>query len=306
MPDMKLQSLWYLRRQGRVSGPFPERWLRRDLLLGRLRPEDEISLDRLAWIPLGQRTDWLGAESARPPTDLPEWQEERRRARLRWLDERRLPDRRTRQPRPFPDAGEKRSRRERRAPERAELKLLRQRHAELEQELAARRERFLGMGLLLVLLAALVIWAAARFAPVRPIEVHLGRATSDCRAPAGPQVNWAGCDRNGAWLRGVDLSSAMLAGAHLNSANLSLARLAYANLGGADLSYANLEGATLQAASLQGANLAYASLKHADLTRADLRGARLEAVDLTDARLGLALWSDGRICLPESVGVCLP
>lgn len=302
---MKLQNLWYVKREGKISGPFPEKWIRRDLALGRLRPEDEISPDQLAWIPLRERTDWLGSEAEAAPADLPEWREERRRARLRWLDERRLPDRRGSQTLPRPNAAEKRSR-DRRAPERAELVLLRQRHAELEQALAQRRERFLGVALVLVMLVVLAVWAASRFAPVRPIDVHLAPVAPDCRAPAMPQVNWAGCDRNGAWLRGVDLSSAVLAGTHLNSANLSLARLTYANLAGADLSYANLEGANLQAASLQGATLAYATLKQADLTRADLRGARLEATDLTGAQLGLALWTDGRTCQAGSVGVCLP
>lgn len=89
MPDMKFQSLWYVRRNDGASGPFPESWIRRDLLLGRLAPEDEVSPDRMSWIAIRDQPQWFraGPEPC-PATDLPQWREERRRARLRWLDER--------------------------------------------------------------------------------------------------------------------------------------------------------------------------------------------------------------------------
>jgi hypothetical protein len=304
MTEAKFQNLWYVRRGERVSGPFPEKWLRRDLALGRLRPEDEISPDRVSWIPLRERTDWLREPLPEAPADLPEWQEERLRARRRWLDERRLPDRRQGEARASGE--EKRRRPDRRLPESAETLLLRQRHAEWERTLAARRERYLGVVAVLLVLLGFTLWAASRGRVVNPVVVHLPSAQANCRAPASPQVNWQGCDKSGAWLRGVDLESANLAGARFNSANLSLARLAYANLAGADLSYANLEGATLQAANLAGADLTYASLRQADLRLADLRGAKLAATELTGARLSGALWTDGHTCAPGSVGECGP
>ena len=305
MADSKFQNLWYVRRAGRVSGPFPEKWLRRDLALGRLRPEDEISPDRVSWVPLRERPDWLDEAPPEAPSDLPEWQQERLRARRRWLDERRLPDRRQSAARGL-SGEEKRQRPERRLPESAEILLLRQRHAEWERTLAARRERYLGVVVVLLLLMGLTLWAASRGRTVNPVAVQLPSAQADCRVPAAPQVNWQGCDKSGTWLRGVDLGSANLAGARFNSANLSLARLAYANLAGADLSYANLEGATVQAANLAGADLTHASLRQADLRLADLRGAKLSATDLTGAHLSGALWTDGHTCAPGSVGECGP
>lgn len=88
---------YLLRRAGETSGPYPRGLLLRHLALGRVAPHDEISVDGLQWQAIadvpelaeegGSTADAIGA------TD-PEWQEERRRARLRWLDERAQPDRR--------------------------------------------------------------------------------------------------------------------------------------------------------------------------------------------------------------------
>jgi len=310
MPDMKLQNLWYVRRGEQISGPFPEKWISRDLMLGRLSPDDSISLDKLNWIALGERADLMPEVASGVPAAEavpPDWSDERRRARFRWADERRLLDRRAAGDggQDARGEGDKRRHRDRRSPESAEVLLMRQRHAELEQALKARRDRYFGVGLALILFLGLAIWAVARLTPVNPVQVTLAHATPDCRAPAAPQVNWGGCDKGGAWLRGVDLGSAVLTAARFNTANLTLARLSYANLARADLSYANLDGALLQAANLQQANLSYAELKQADLRLADLRGARLEAANLTGAMLGQAIWVDGRECKEGSVGACL-
>lgn len=305
MAAMRFQTLWYVRRGTAVSGPFPEKWIRRDLALGRLQPDDEISPDRLSWIPLRERPDWLAepaAEAAAP--DLPGWREERRRARRRWLDERRLPDRRKAAAPRLSAAAEQRRQPDRRAPESAEILLLRQRHADLEMARGVRRERFLGVAIGLLLLLILTVWAGSHLAPVNPVPVRLAAARADCRAPASPQVDWSRCDKAGAWLRGVDLSSAVLVETRFSGAHLGLARLSYANLARADLSHADLAGAVLAAANLQGADLSYAILKGADLRRADLRAARLDAADLTGAQLASALWTDGRECPAGAVGLC--
>lgn len=308
MTDIKLQKLWYVQRGNAVTGPFPEKWLVRDLMLGRLSGETRVSLDQMSWLKLADCPELMaGAAQPAParggePAEEPEWSEERRRAAFRWIDERRQLDRRATESRPVAD--NKRKRRDRRQPESAEVLLARQHHAELEAELLRRRERFFGVGPVLLALLALAVWASLRVTPVNPVQVNLAQATADCRAPASPQVNWGGCDKGGAWLRGVDLSSALLTAARFNAANLSLSRLSYANLVRADLTYANLAGARLDAANLQQANLGYAELKQADLRLADLRGARLEAANLSGALLDGAIWIDGRECGPGSVGAC--
>lgn len=309
MADIKLQKLWYVRRGDAVTGPFPEKWIIRDLLLGRLSPENQVSLDQMHWIGLHDCPDLIAAaaQPAAAEGEGPEWSAERRRAAFRWIDERRLLERRTgKGDQPADRAVEnKRHRRDRRQPESAEVLLARQRHAELEAELKRRRDRFFGVGVVLLALLGLSVWAVMRMTPVNPVQVSLSHAVPDCAAAAMPQVNWGGCDKGGAWLRGVDLSSAVLTAARLNTANLSLSRLSYANLVRADLSYANLAGAQLPAANLQRANLSYADLSHADLRLADLRGATLDAADFTGAHLGQAIWVDGRECKEGSVGICL-
>jgi hypothetical protein len=301
---MKLQKLWYVRKGGSVRGPFPEKLVKNDLMLGRLAATDEVSLDRINWVPI---TDYpeLVPEPPQPVPqgEEPNWQEERRRAAYRWVDERRLIERRSGTARPV--EAEQRHRRDRRQhAESAETLLLRQRHTELEEERRQRRERFLGVGLVLILLLALAAWAVMRLTPVNPVPVGLGQTAPACARPAAPQVNWAGCDKGGTWLRGVDLSSAVLTAARFNSTNLSLSNLSYANLVRADLSYANLSGASLLGATLQQADLSYADLSDTDLRLADLRGAKLGAAILTGARLDQAIWIDGRECAKGSVGAC--
>ncbi len=305
MTDIKLQKLWYVQNGDTVTGPFPEKWLVRDLMLGRLSPQHRVSLDQMNWLSLSECPELIAA-AAQPDAaegEEPEWDEERRRAAFRWIDERRLLERRSGEIQA--PADNKRQHPDRRQPESADVLLARQRHAELEAELKRQRERFVGVGLVLLALLGLAVWAAMRMTPVNPVEVGLSHAVPECGAPAAPQVNWGGCDKGGAWLRGVDLGSAVLTAARFNTANLSLSRLAYANLERADLSYANLDGAQLNSANLQQAHLDYAELKHADLRRADLRGARLDAANLTGALLEQAIWIDGRECQAGSVGACL-
>lgn len=88
---------YLLRRSGETSGPYPRGLLLRHLALGRVVPHDEVSVDGVEWIAIVDVPDL--AEEGGPTGESanagdPAWQEERRRARLRWLDERALPDRR--------------------------------------------------------------------------------------------------------------------------------------------------------------------------------------------------------------------
>jgi len=85
-----------------------------------------------------------------------------------------------------------------------------------------------------------------------------------CSDPAGPQVDWSGCDKTNAILF-------------------------EANLTGADLTRAGLADATLTGA---------------DPTGADLTGANLTEVNLNSALLTGATWTDGRVCAQGSIEVC--
>ncbi|AKI02241.1 pentapeptide repeat protein [Hoeflea sp. IMCC20628] len=94
-------------------------------------------------------------------------------------------------------------------------------------------------------------------------------AMAACSDPLGPKVDWSGCDKNHAYLTSADLTGADLTGANLYAANLY-----NADLGGADL-------------------------RRADLTYANLMDAYLYGADMTDA-----IWTDGRLCAANSIGVC--
>jgi len=89
-------------------------------------------------------------------------------------------------------------------------------------------------------------------------------ALAACLDPAGPNVDWVGCDKQGA-----DLS--------------------VLNLTGANLSGANLTGVDLSGSILVGTNL---------------EGATLEGVILTGTDLNNATWWNGNICAAGSIGEC--
>lgn len=89
-------------------------------------------------------------------------------------------------------------------------------------------------------------------------------ALGACSDPAGPNVDWAGCD--------------------IGRADLSVVNLTGANLAGADLTGADLSGAILFDANLEGANLTDVLLKGTNLSN--------------------AIWMDGSKCAEGSIGEC--
>ncbi len=307
---LSAQNLWYLKQGDKVRGPFPDKVVTQYLLLGRVTAADMVSLDKRAWRPIGDFSELLPQPSPEVGSDAPpaakDWQAERLQASRRWADERSTPERReSSSAEKEGGRAERRNAERRKAEESPEILALRERHARQEQLLAARREKFLGLAAALAVLVVGVFLATLVFPPVHPVKVDIGSPSPTCNQPGRAQVNWSGCDKNGAWLRGVDLSSANLGGTRFNSAELSKANLSYANLAGADLSYANLDGADLAGANLGGANLRYADLRGADLRGADLRGAVLGTASLDGARLESAIWVDGAVCAAGSVGACL-
>ena len=305
---MKTQNLWFVRRGEAISGPFPAKLIGRDLMLGRIHAADEASVDQVFWSPVGEVADFKTQVKIKQrivgPADSPtDWYEERRQAALRWADERHSRDRRdVNETNPF--LINKRRADRRLHAESTEWAALRLRHAEWEAERKYRRDRFVGVSVVLLALLSLAVYAAFNLAPSNPVKVGFHGPYAACSEPAATQVNWARCDKNGAWLKGVDLTNALLREARFNAANLSQANLSYANLTQADLSFAKLEQTKLVGANLNSANLSYAELRDADLRYADLRGARLDAATLIGARLDGATWMDGRVCKAISVGDC--
>ena len=277
-----LQHNLYVRRAGRVTGPYPFGLVSRYVLLGRIRLDDEVSSDRAEWFRVRELDSLIPEvmrEAAAHPED-PETIEKLESAR-RWADERRSAS--------MPPVGAERraepSSRGRQAIEPAVM-VIRPRHYAI---------------LALIIAAVIAI-------PFLLPESSDG-TLANCDAAPAPGVNWSSC-----LLPGRDLANVDLAGANLRSADLNTANLRAANLRGSDLAYVNFALANLRGANLAETNMLGANLRGADLINANLQGADLRYAILTDvrrsganftgARLDHAEWEPGMQCLPDSVGTC--
>ncbi|MEW5892060.1 MAG: pentapeptide repeat-containing protein [Pseudomonadota bacterium] len=293
---LPLHHRWYVRKNGKMAGPFPHAQIEEYLILGRLVRSDEISHDRETWVSIqdsGYFPETPKGEQMPQAADEITWQEERARARHRWLDERLYSD------------SEAAAERRRAQPEPEPLQALRHDHQLTTQLMRAERSRrpklWLGLlALITVALAAGGIWYGQGEGMVL-VKAQLG--PPDCKA-SGPGVNWAGCDKTAANLRGAPLRHSRLDRSKLDEADLQQADLSFASLAGASLRAANLEAAVLRAADFTDADLTGANLGASDLSYATFSGARLEGVRLEGARLDKAAWVDGRICAEGSVGAC--
>lgn len=50
--EQSKREQWYVRREGRIRGPFAAREVSRQIVLGRIDPSDELSDDQAYWRPL--------------------------------------------------------------------------------------------------------------------------------------------------------------------------------------------------------------------------------------------------------------
>lgn len=287
---------WFTRHNGEVKGPFTRALLKSNWLLGRLNAQDEISVDRQHWRPIGDIVDLeLNHNSTPLPADADQ-------AKL-YLDERDGFDRR--QETTATEQQLQQRKQQRRTREPAELIVQRQLRSRLLAGYRHHQERWLWpilstLGLLLGILLAAIFYPTT-----------FPESAADCQAPPANGVNWENCVFNPVDLQAADLSNSNLRNSVMRSSNLLSVNLAhsdlmYADLSRSDLSYANLTNSKLKGADLRQADLSNSILREADLSFADLRGARLGGADLQGVLLGQAIWIDGRLCAPASVGDCLP
>jgi len=281
----------YTRRDGVVKGPFPAGQISRYVLLGRVKPSDEVSEDKHNWSRVDQRADIM-PEVLNLDLSIPE-NRERYDAARRWADERRLPHE-VEQGEISPD---------RRKPEAEEVLAYRQTREEVIASPPRRKYRGNLILLSTILILALVTWVALEWTPSPP------QIIPDCKAIAGPGVVWDNCRMDGRELRNLDLRGAHIRNASLNgiaaqNSNFSNSQLQYtsfnlAMLSGADFRSSKLVGASFRDADLRGADLRGADLSYANLTDAILENAKLEG-----AKLDHAYWVDGSLCAKGSVGQC--
>ncbi|MBS0002912.1 MAG: pentapeptide repeat-containing protein [Thioalkalivibrio sp.] len=295
------QTLWFTRRDGEVRGPHPAGLISRFLIIGRLTPEDEISLDRETWLPIREHRQLIPEELEH--ADTSEGRERLLRARLR--EDERVRDRREGDG-PPPETAEPRGP-DRRRPEPPEIISHRRKRAQwLSRPGATLDAAMRGPAPWLLAAAATLVavllffWATDRGAPAEPPACHL---------PPAPEVNWSYCRMPGMDLRGADLSRALLRntdllGSRLEGARLVEADLSYAELQRTLLERADLRRATIIGAALQNAVLTDARLDGADLSFVNLTGASIAGASFDGAILDRAVWIDGRICATGSVGTC--
>ncbi len=296
------EHLWYTRRYGHVRGPFPQQQITHYILLGRIREDDQLSMDRDVWTPLQELPHLIPQVMRHDGTE-----EDRQRlhlARLR-VDERRGGDRRLGSERMSVEPEVRRRESDRRQDE--DMETLR--HRELRRSVLD-EGRAVTTGpcgpqcrwLISAVVTLFIIFAL--FTPDAPPPA------ADCSVAAAPQVNWSNCQMPGlvaeqANLRAAQMRNMNLAGARMTSANLIGADLAYTQLNLTDLRRADISNARMTGASLRGADLRGTRLAGADLSYANLSDARLEGAVLNETRFDSTIWTDGRLCQPGSVGQCL-
>jgi hypothetical protein len=233
---MSIHRVWQVKRGDERLGPFPEPLVCQYILLGRIHADDLLSIDGHFWAPYPDIPELmkgidriLGAGEAEIAD--PAWREERRRAVLRHLDERKRPDRRIGQNGQVATHGQRQGQERRKTPESEEQLAYRRIAHEVDQSL--RRRIATPPVVAALLMAALLVagWALYYFQPREPLKVDLrSKVAGNCDALPAKGVDWHGCDKSGHLLVGADLRNADLTDANLAGANLAHARLEGANL----------------------------------------------------------------------------
>ncbi|MDX1251036.1 MAG: pentapeptide repeat-containing protein [Gammaproteobacteria bacterium] len=296
---MQNQKNWYTRRGDQVRGPFPAGLISRYILLGRIRLDDELSVDRETWRPVSEIEELIPGVLKADAND-PRAQERLKAAR-RWADER-LKDRRGERGGETPAAGSRRRASDRRQPESSEV--LHHRTVKSSRALGGfsspAKWGVAVVGGIAVFVAALMLFS-------EPAS-HAGKW--DCNAPPQPGVNWNDCQMPNARLDKLDLTGATLRNTNLQGASLRESKLrdsdlSFANLSSANLANAHFNGATILGANFRGADLSNADLSGADLSYADFSGADLTGANFSGARLDNAIWTDRSLCAKGSLGRCI-
>jgi hypothetical protein len=278
-----VQALWYVRKSGQVSGPFPAPQIDEALRVGEIVPTDELSLDGEQWQPVRESGLFRGGHAvAKPPQENPDsaWQIEREKARHRWEDNASQDD----------SSGN-------RLIDSADMDALRVCQETTRAMVNAQAKRRPSVLIAIAAFVALglvggLVWLGQGDAPV---QTGIGKASNCSDAPA-PGISWAGCDKSGLSLTRADLHSMTLNGVRFDGATLAGANLSYVNLSHASLRGVNLAGANLLGANLDGADLTGADLSQAELRYATFVGARLDGVRLDGVSIGKTTWLGGQLC----------
>jgi uncharacterized protein YjbI with pentapeptide repeats len=288
------RRLWFVRRKETVKGPFLPAQITRNILLGRIRPDDELSCDEINWQEVSLHRELYPEVMKDAKAD----KEQIETAKMQ-VDERILDQRRQKQEM----KQERRRTRERRGNESESMLLHRQHRKELNDtyKTSLKRPQFPMLSILLVIIAI--------FGFGYILKNDNNDILADCSLPPSPGVNWSNCSFIELNAENQELKSSILTDATINKsnflgANLSGSDMAYAEMSESDFSYANLERVRLIGANLKHSDFRYANLEGADLSFADLSNALLAGANISNTRFDNTIWTDGQICKKGSIGSC--
>ncbi len=300
MAGKEKRKLWYIRRKEDVRGPFPTAAISQYLVLGRLHPADEISIDKRVWQRIADVPELTPDVMTRDQDD-PKNRSDLEATRL-GADERTGEDRRER----LKQSADDRRRAERRAEETAHMMEHRQDRA--SRKLKAREQS--DQKQMYAMVAILLLLCSGIGGVFYLYEPSLDIAEADCTAAPAPRVNWSNCNFKGDLFDEVDISNGIVNNAELTNSSFYRATLvevdfSYTDLSLANLRLSNMSGANLLGATLRNTDLRGVNFVGADLSYADLRGAQINNALMGGAKLDKAIWPDGRECGIGSIGQCL-
>lgn len=293
--DDNIRHTWYVRRSGRVTGPFLSGHIQRELLLGHFRSSDQVSHDQHTWTALGSHPE-LVPKILKADSDDP-LVRDRLAAARRWADDGDQPSGSLLSEQSDYDAEH---------PDFNHAGGSHDAHAALEEKLIqTRHDRWRNNIISLLILSVIAAAMYFYFSGTEPVSDE----PVDCSILPVQGIDLSNCFLQGVSYAGMDISDAKL-----NNANLIGADLRGTRLNGSDLSYsvlslavaqgARLHGARMVGADFNGANLRDTDFSDADLSYANLYSADISGADLTGAKLDQAVWIDGRVCKGGSVGTC--
>ncbi len=295
---MAERRLWFVRREGQVKGPFLTVQISRNILLGRLNYDDEVSVDEINWQKVIKHSELIPDVMLQEPLD----QEKLEIAKIQ-VDERISEKRSQNQSLHQKMVEERRKTREHRGTESKEML----RHRKNINTLNETYKKNLKRPKLPMLSIVLLVFVLVIFGFV--LTSNQKKELVDCSVPASKGVNWQNCLFVNLEAENQSLEQSVLTDAKLNNAkllgvNFTGSDMAYVEIIASDLSYADLQGVRLVGANLSKKDLRYANLKNADLSYADLTGALLAGANMNNVQLSNTIWVDGQICEKGSVGSC--
>ena len=273
----KDSQLWYVRDGSHIKGPFASGLISKDILLGRIHPNDELSQDKKKWRKASSVSEVMpDVINHRHDANY----KERLRAARRWADER-------------AEVREK--------DENGEEKIYLPRKK--ATRLGIKTTGVMGIFAFVIILVAFV-YVIFVFTPDEPI------AQIDCKLEGIDNSIFDGChlqrrDFSKHSLIASSFKNSLLQNSSFKKSDLQNSQFDYANLSNADLSNANLTGASLKAVDLSNAILNGTVFTRADLSYANLSGAKASKIKFSGANLANAIWFDGSLCHNTSVGQCL-